>query len=192
MTLAKDIKENTQDRKDATMNMREQFRNAHFAMAESSKRDRMMWFSGLKSNVLALKEGFYKDFAVVRQDLAEMAANTQKINSDFVASMKSDVSQLKEGFRLAHAEMADKSQTDRMAFLAALKANVSKMQEDFNKNRLETARAGQSARAAGLSALRTEVSNLMQAHRTTVKKTGGSSPGWCVKPERTDLNSSMA
>lgn len=161
MILAKSIKEDTQNRKDATMAMREQFRNAHLTMAESSKRDRMAWFSGLKSNIVSLKEGFYRDFAAVRHTLAEMAANTQKTNADFVTSMKSDVSQLREGFRLAHTTMADKSQADRMAFLAGLKADVSKMQEGFSKNRQEVARAGRSSRAAALSALRAEVSHLM-------------------------------
>jgi len=164
--LAKDMKENTQNRKDATMKMREQFRNAHFAMAESSKQDRMAWFSGLKSNISAMKEGFYSDFAVVRDSIAEMAASTQMANSRFVATMKNDVSQMKEGFRLAHAAMADKSQTDRMAFLAALKTSVSKMQEDFGKNRMETARSGRLARAAAISGLRTDVSNLMASARS--------------------------
>lgn len=165
-TLAKNIKENTQNRKDTTMEMREQFRDAHFAMAESSKRDRIAWFSGLKSNIAAMKEGFYSDFAVVREAIAEMAASTQRANSRFVATMKSDVAQMKEGFRLTHAAMADKSQTDRMAFLSALKANVSKMQEDFSKNRQDTARTGRLARAAALSALRTDVSNLMTSARS--------------------------
>jgi len=161
MILAKSIKEDTQNRKDATMAMREQFRNSHFTMAESSKHDRMAWFSGVKSNIVSLKEGFYRDFAAVRHALAEMAASTQKTNADFVVSMKSDVSQLRECLRQAHTTMTDKSQADRMSFLAALKADVSRMQEDFSKNRQEAARAGRSSRAAALSALRAEVSHLM-------------------------------
>jgi len=165
-TLAKNMKENTRNQKDATMRMREQFRNAHFAMAESSKQDRMAWFSGLKSNISAMKEGFYSDFAAVRGAIAEMAASTQRANSDFVATLKSDVSQMKDGFRLAHAAMADKSQTDRMAFLAALKANVSRMQDDFGKNRHESARTGRLARTAALSDLRTEVCNLTASARS--------------------------
>ena len=162
MNLAKNIKETTQHRRDDTMKMREGFRNAHFDMAERSRQDRTKWFSGLKSHVLGMKEGFYSDFAVVRQNLSEMAMNTRNANSSFVTTLKDNVAVMKDGLRRAHAAMADKTQADRMAFLASLKANVSKMQDDFNKSRQEMSRSGKSARAAALSAIKADVSNLME------------------------------
>lgn len=165
MNLATNMKETTQHRRNDTMKMRAGFRNAHLDMAERSRQDRARWFAGLKSHVLGMKEGFYSDFAVVRQGLAEMATNTRKANSSFVTSLKDDVCVMQDGFRRAHGAMADKSQADRMAFLAALKTSVARMQDDFSKSRREMSRHGQITRAASISAIKADVSNLMENTR---------------------------
>jgi hypothetical protein len=112
--------------------------------------------------------------SVLTDDMSRLCGEIRDLHSDHaaflnglkdtVAGIKSEVSQMKEGFQQEREEMAQKTRHDLTAFTAdvrsfvsELKSDASRMQEGFRSSFNDMARTGRSQRGEFVDELRKQV-----------------------------------
>jgi len=178
------MKDTVENLREATVEMRADFREAHEDMATDTKVRLENAVEQIKHRVAELKKQSADTRQATRQNLDEMAHDQRVELNAYITDLASAVTTMLDGFSDARGSMAKEIQAELGNFCDGIRSDVAALQAAIRKAQVEAAQGSHKDRlsfladqAAFVNRLADQVANMMAGFRRDQEKTAGEDRG---------------